>query len=50
MDEASPPGGYRTFQWFDTALHGGLALALTVATPLLRRGLPGPGAHVPPPV
>ncbi|MER7054016.1 transporter [Streptomyces sp. NPDC000351] len=35
--EANPAGDYWTFQWTDTALLGGLALGLTVATVLLLR-------------
>jgi hypothetical protein len=35
--EANPAGDYWTFQWIDTALLGGLALALTVAVVLLLR-------------
>jgi hypothetical protein len=35
--EANPAGDYWTIQWYDTALLGGLALALTVVTVLLLR-------------
>lgn len=35
--EANPAGDHWTFQWIDTALLGGLALALTVTTVLLLR-------------
>ncbi|MEU3843469.1 transporter [Streptomyces sp. NPDC028635] len=35
--EANPAGDYWVFQWTDTALFGGLALALTLATVLLLR-------------
>ncbi|WP_328477545.1 transporter [Streptomyces sp. NBC_00377] len=35
--EANPAGDYWTFQWTDTAILGGLAVALTVVTVLLLR-------------
>ncbi|GGS43314.1 hypothetical protein AB0E75_05775 [Streptomyces griseoviridis] len=35
--EADPAGAYWTFQWYDTALFGALAVALLLVTALLLR-------------